>query len=295
MIYIFLEAFKGFGKNKSMSFITMGIIAVSIFIFGLFITGTANLMKVIKIAEDKIEMIAYINDDVSDKDIQILEKQISTIVGVQSIEFISKEKALEAFKKDLGNDSDLLNVFQINPLPASIKININMAYKTPKYLDEIANKISLFEGINDIEYGADWVKELDKWIKILFLIDVIIGIIIALASIFIVFNTIRLTVYARKEQIDIMDLVGATENYIEIPYIIEGIIHGIIGSSIALIILYFIFSFIRTKFIDIIYINNFIIYSLLVFGIVLGYIGSFMSVKQCLGEIKEKKQVKVKI
>ncbi len=295
MIYIILEAFKGFGKNKSMSFITIGIITISIFIFGLFITGTANLMNIIKIAEDKIEMIAYLDDNLTDKDIEILNNQISTIVGVQKTEFISKEKALEKFKAELGNDEDLLNVFDINPLPASIKIYINMAYKTPEYLDEIARKVSLFEGVEDVDYGADWVKELDRIVKILFIIDLIIGIIIALASVFIVFNTIRLTVYARKDQIDIMDLVGATESFIEVPYIIEGILHGLLGSLFAIGLLYLLFTAIQTKFADLIFINNAIIYILVLFGVLLGFIGSFMSVKQCLQEIREKKYKKIKI
>jgi len=101
-----------------------------------------------------------------------------------------------------------------------------MAFKTPEYLKEISDKIKIFEGVEDIDYGAEWIKELDKLVKILFFIDVFLGIIIIFASIFIVFNTIRLTVYARKEQIDIMDLVGATEVYIELPYIIEGMVYG---------------------------------------------------------------------
>ncbi|MDY6787148.1 MAG: permease-like cell division protein FtsX [candidate division WOR-3 bacterium] len=289
MIYIVQEAFKGFGKNKSMSFITVGIITISIFIFGLFIVGTANLMNIIKMAEDKIEMIAYVEDDASDEDIAVLKRRILSIAGVQDVEFISKDMALKKFKSQFADNSDLLTVFETNPLPASFKIFVSMAYKNPDNLREISNKIMLFENIDSIDYGAEWIEELDRAVKILFLIDLILGIIIALSSIFIVFNTIRLTVYARKEQIDIMDLVGATSSYIEIPYIIEGIIHGLTGSIISAGILYLLMKFLSSKLPDIIFMNNAIMVILVIFGVLLGFTGSFMSVKQCMKEIREMK------
>ncbi len=294
MIYIIQEAFKGFSKNKSMNFITIGIITVSIFIFGLFIVGTANLMNIIKLAEDKIEMIAYINNNVSNEDIDKLQNNIMSIAGVQSVEFISKDKAKENFRKEFKEDADLLDVFEQNPLPASIKVYVSMAYKDPQSLKEISSKISLFREIEDVNYGAEWVDDLDRVIKILFLIDFIIGIIITLASIFIVFNTIRLTVHARRDQIDIMDLVGATESYIEIPYIIEGIFHGLTGSLISAGILYLMFSFLHARFPDFLFIGNSIIYILIIFGVFLGFTGSFMSVKQCMSEIRGMKSRKIK-
>lgn len=292
MIYIFQEAFKGFLKNKSMNFITVGIITVSIFIFGLFIVGTANLMNIIKLAEDKIEMIAYINQDIAKDQVSALEDNILSIAGVQSTDYISKDDARKQFKSDFKNDADLLDVFEQNPLPASIKVHISMAYKTPDNLREIADKIMLFREIDDVDYGAEWVDDLDRVVKILFLIDFILGIIITLASVFIVFNTIRLTVHARRDQIDIMDLVGATESYIEIPYIIEGIIHGFIGSLISAGILYLLFSFLSSRFPQYLIMGNSIIYILIIFGIFLGFTGSTMSVKQCMSEIRESKNRK---
>ncbi|MCK4524632.1 ABC transporter permease [candidate division WOR-3 bacterium] len=296
MIYIFQEAFKGFFKNKSMSLITIGIISVSIFIFGLFIIGTANLMNLIKLAEDKIEMVAYINENTNENGIQSVRNNILSIAGVQSVEYISKEQAKEQFIKDFKDNASLLEVFENNPLPASIKVHISIAYKNPENLNNISEKIALFKEISDVDYGAEWVDELDRAVKFLFIIDIILGIIIALASVFIVFNTIRLTIMARKDQIDIMDLVGATESYIEIPYIIEGVFHGLLGSLISAGILYLLFSFLSTKFPALISMNNSIIYILAIFGVFLGFIGSIMSVKQCLSEIRDfKSRKKVKI
>jgi cell division transport system permease protein len=291
MIYIIQEALKGFFKNKSMNLITVGIITISIFIFGLFIAGTANLLNVIKLAEDRIEMIVYLNDNLDENGIKLLDEQISTILGVQNTEFVSKEQALENFKKDMSENSPLLSAFESNPLPASIKVTVSMAYKTPEYLKEISNKINLFGGVEDIDYGSEWIDDLDRLIKILFFIDIILGIIITLSSVFVVFNTIRLTVYARKEQIDIMDLVGATETYIELPYIIEGVVHGLFGSVISTLILYSLFSFIQTRIPNVIFLNSSLVFFLILFGMILGFTGSFMSVKQCMNEIREMKRL----
>lgn len=293
MLYIIQEAFRGLGQNKSMSFITIGIITISIFIFGIFVLGTANLLKVISAAEERVEMIVYIDDNASARDIDILQQQISTILGVQGTEFISKEKALEQFRTDLKENTDLLNAFETNPLPASIKVYVSMAYKTPEYMREISQKIALFTGVEDVDYGAEWIDELDRLIKILFVIDLILGILIALASVFIVFNTIRLTVYARRDQLDIMDLVGATEMYIELPYISEGVFHGLAGSMISTVLLYFLFSFISSKVPGLIFLNTTLVWTMIIFGMMLGLIGSYMSVKQCMGEIREVKRKEV--
>ena len=291
MIYILQEALKGFFKNKSMSLITVGIITISIFIFGLFIAGTANLLNVIRLAEDRIEMIVYLNDNLDSNGIKLLNEQISTILGVQETEFVSKEQALENFKKDMSENSPLLSAFESNPLPASIKVTVSMAYKTPDYLRDISEKIKLFGGVEDIDYGSEWIDDLDRLIKILFFIDIILGIIITLSSVFVVFNTIRLTVYARKEQIDIMDLVGATETYIELPYIIEGVTHGFFGSAISTVILFSLVSFISTKIPNVIFLNSSLVFFLILFGMILGFTGSFMSVKQCMTEIREVKRL----
>ncbi|PIP13321.1 MAG: hypothetical protein COX48_04595 [bacterium (Candidatus Stahlbacteria) CG23_combo_of_CG06-09_8_20_14_all_34_7] len=291
MIYILQETVKGFFKNKSMNLITIGIITISIFIFGLFIAGTANLLNVIQIAEDRIEMIVYLNDNLDSNGIKLLNEQISTILGVQQTEFVSKEQSLENFKKEMSENSPLLSAFESNPLPASIKVTVSMAYKTPDYLKEISEKLKLFEGVEDVDYGSEWIDDLDRLIKILFLIDIILGIIITLSSVFVVFNTIRLTVYARSEQIDIMDLVGATETYIEFPYIIEGIVHGFLGAIISTVILYSLFSFIATKIPNVIFLNSSLIFFLVLFGIILGFTGSFMSVKQCMNELREIKRL----
>ncbi|MDD3803625.1 MAG: permease-like cell division protein FtsX [bacterium] len=291
MIYIIQEAVKGFFKNKSMSFITIGIITISIFIFGLFIAGTANMLNVIKLAEDRIEMIVYLKDNLKAEEIKLLDEQIATILGVQQTEFVSKEQALENFKKEMSENSPLLSAFESNPLPASIKVTVSMAYKTPEYLREISEKIKLFSGVEDIDYGSEWIDDLDRIIKILFFIDIILGIIITLSSVFVVFNTIRLTVYARREQIDIMDLVGATETYIELPYIIEGIVHGLFGSLISTALLYSLFSFISTKIPNVIFLNSSLTVFMVFFGMILGFTGSFMSVKQCMNEIREVKRL----
>jgi len=273
-----------------MNLITIGTITVAIFIFGLFMAGTTNLLNVIRIAEDRIEMVVYLKEDISEEQIEDLQKNISTILGVQSTQFVSKEEALQQFKNDLKEDATLLQAFETNPLPPSIKVNISMSFKTPEYLKEISDKIKIFEGVDDIDYGSEWIKELDKLVKILFFIDIFLGIIIIFASIFIVFNTIRLTVYARKEQIDIMDLVGAKETYIELPYIIEGMVYGFLGSLISTLILYLLVETISKKIPNIIFMNSNAVFFFIFFGTILGFIGSFLSVKQCINEIREMKR-----
>lgn len=243
-MYSITEAFHGFFRNKLMTTVSLGVMSLSLFIFGIFVIITINLLVIINHAQKRVQIDVFLKDipdnteynDLFLAQNDTLSEFISSIAEVDSIRFISKTDALEKFKIDYPDFSDILRA-DFNPLPASFTVYPSSGFRSSKYLDSISEKIIRFDQslgrVEEISYGKAWIDKLDKWIKNITLADLIIGIIISLASIFVIANTIKLNVFARKEQIAIMKLVGASDGLILRPFLLEGLIQGIISGLIA--------------------------------------------------------------
>ncbi len=281
-MFILREAFRGLSKNKLMAIVTFGVMFFSLFIFGLFLISTVNLFLLINRAEEKVGITAFLDDYLTEDEIATLKRDISSFMGVKEVIFVSKQEAFEKFREELGKDSDLLEALETNPLPASFDIELYESYKNPKDLKNLAAKVEAIPGIEEIKYGEEWVRILDRVVKILVSIDLILGIIISLSSIFVVANTIKLTVFARREQIEIMELVGATHRFIISPFLVEGIIEGILAGAVACGLLFGVYNFFAARLGDFILITRELFITVLVFGTLLGYVGSHISVKKFL-------------
>jgi len=281
-MFILREALRGLFKNKLMALVTFGVMFFSLFIFGLFLISTVNLFLLIQKAEEKVQITAFLQDGLSNDEIETLKKDISTLMGVKDVIFVSKQEALEIFRIDLGKDSDLLEALETNPLPASFDIIVYESYKNPKDLKSLSEKVEAMPGIEEIKYGEEWVKILDKVVKVLVGIDLILGLIISLSSIFVVANTIKLTVFARRDQIEIMELVGATHRFIITPFLLEGIIEGIVAGIVASGLLFGVYYLFAARLGDLIQLTRELFIIVVVFGTLLGYIGSHISVRRFL-------------
>jgi cell division transport system permease protein len=281
-MFIIKEAIRGLSKNKLMAFVTFGVMFFSLFIFGLFLISTVNLFLLIKRAEEKVQITAFLQDDLSQSEINNMKRDISTLMGVKDIRFVSKKEALEKFREELGDNAELLEALETNPLPASFDIIVYESFKNPKDLENIAEKVDAIPGIEETKYGKEWVKILDRVVKVLVGIDLILGIIISLSSIFVVANTIKLTVFARRNQIEIMELVGATHRFIISPFLLEGIIEGILAGAVASGLLFGVYNIFAARLGDFVQVTRELFIIVLVYGTLLGYIGSHISVKRFL-------------
>lgn len=285
-MFVLREALIGLKRNGTASMISIGVMFFSLLLLGVFLIVTFNLFGVIKIAQSKVEIDAFLVDDIDSTAVKELKGKIEKIVGVKSVEFISKEQALKEIQEELKDVPDLLEALETNPLPPSFRIKVQEGYNNARDISEIARKIGMFKEVEDVKYGKEWVPRLDKLVKILFLFDLLIGLIISIASIYVTSNTIRLTVISRKESIEIMRLVGATDRMIRAPFILEGIIQGMTGGIIASGTLYGLYI-LSSRFVSYYFPQNYILAGIVLFGMLLGYIGSRNAVKTYLtgGEI----------
>ncbi len=284
MIIAIREAIRGMVHNKMMVFVTMSVVAFSLIIMGAFSVATINGLRFINIAESKIKIEAFLVDGLSQPTVDSLIKKISDIQGVSDIRYISKDEAYQSFKRTLGKDKGMLEALKVNPLPASLEIDIDPAYKTLDQLEKISKKVSLFSGIEDVSFGKKWIEKVDKIIKILLLADIIFGIILLISSVLLVTMTVRLNVEARRDHISIMRLVGATDNFIKIPFIIEGLITSLISSIIAAGVIYGSLYLLSVKFKDIAGDMNTITIAIFILGLLIGIVGSKIAVDKYLKE-----------
>ncbi|MEO0293663.1 MAG: permease-like cell division protein FtsX [candidate division WOR-3 bacterium] len=280
------EALIGLKRNGGTTFIAIGIMFFSLFLLGIFLWGTFNLFGVIRLAREKVEINAFLIEELSEKQIEELAQKLKSIVGVEGVEFISKEEALKKFQEEIKDAPSLLEAIKTNPLPSSFNIKLKDGFTSPDKVKEIAEKISVFSEFVSVEYGEKWIDRLDKVVKILFLFDILLGIVIGIASIFIVSNTIRLTVLAQRRTIEVMKLVGATERTIQLPFMVAGSIEGFTAGALSGGLLYLIYQITYKFFVKFYFPYNPIIIGTIVLGIILGMIGSKLAVKSTSKELK---------
>jgi len=282
--YYFKEFMRYLKTAKSAVISSTIVIALAVLLLGVFLTISINSVKLLKLIRDKVEIDAYLIDNVPNPDITKLTADIKTIGGIKNVTYISKEEAAKLFAEDFGQD--VLEVFDHNPLPPSLKITLYDEYKTIERIEKIKAELLKYREINDIVYAQKNLEIIERNSQSLVFLNLSLLVIITFASIFLIGNTIRLMIVAQKDTIEIMKLIGATKETIRTPFILEGFIQGFAGSLLAVLILQiflgyfysaysnndFNFSIIDTKFLIL----------LVVFGSLLGTLGSAISIRRFL-------------
>lgn len=284
------KAIESIKRNLFINAITVGVITISFLIFATFLMLFNNINTALEVWEDDVQIEAYLSDDVKPSETARIKTEISAMTEVKTVLYIDKDKALELFKKSMGNMGSIAETLPDNPLPASFEIKLKDGFKKIEHIEAVAKKLKGIAAINDIVYGKEWVEKFSTSLALIRLIGLIIGAFLLMATIFIVSNTIRLTVYAKKEELEISKLLGATDFFIKLPFYIEGLIQGFVGSAISIASLYIIYSFFVTGIESSIGAGSFqigflstpsIIY-LLAGGMLLGIFGSLVSIGRFL-------------
>lgn len=281
-MYVLKAATSSIARNRLMAFVSLGVIVVSIFVLGIFLMVTVNVHSILSALKEKVEIEAFLHDGLNDSDVARMRIRIMALEGVEKVFYTSKDQAMRKYKEDLKGNPDLLEAVETNPFPASFSVRLLPAYRNEDRASAVATKIERMEGIEEAEYGKEWVGRLDDVVRILVMVDVAVGTIIALSCLFLVFNTIRLTVFARREEIEIMSLVGATDSFIKSPFLLVGFFYGFVGGVLAAALLYGVHWAIALKipaikFLDLQYLGG-----LVAFAALLGYFGSVFSVRRFL-------------
>ena len=232
--YLIGEGFKSTFKQKKMTGASIIIMFATMFIFGIFFVIGENVNSVIHQIEEQQGIQIFIKEDATDEEIEALENEIKNIRGVNQVTFVSKEDALNSMKATLDDNQELLDGWdEENPFPASFFVTL-----TDLSLNEqVQEQVYKLENIDEIASENNTINKLREFANGIQIMTAVILALIIIISIFIISYTIKLTVHARRREISIMKYVGATNGFIRGPFIVEGIIIGVISAVIALIIL----------------------------------------------------------
>lgn len=273
------EGVRTITRNASLFFLSLLVAAISLFLLALFSLVTVNLHRATRILDEKIEIIAFLDRRANADQ---LKENIRKIKGVEQVIYVSSEQALNELRTELQNSEEVLNVFEENPLPASFQIKLESSFRNARGLDEISGKIMLLEGIDETLYGGELVDQLKRVTNIIVIFDFGLLAIIIFSVIFVIFQTIKLTIFARSTEIEIMKLVGASDGFIAIPFTFEGIVQGALGGFIAFV-LTAITHRVATFFFDSVYFPHwYFLLGTISGGVIFGLIGSSIAIRRFL-------------
>lgn len=236
--YLTRESLRSFYQMKGIAIISTLIMGVALLMLTMFTLITVNLQAVARVFQNEIEIVAFLGEDHAMDTVHDLQRRLLEHPGVDSVSYMSKQEALEEFKLQLGSDVDLLEVLEENPLPASMRLRLQEEARTSEQLELLAAWIREMESVEEVRYGDLWVQRLESYVRVFLLLDLIVGIVVAISALFVISNTVRLTVLARGRTIEIMRLVGATDWFIRTPFVVEGALQGGMAGAIAMGVLW---------------------------------------------------------
>lgn len=286
--YFISEGMVNLWRNRAMAVAAITAVVVSLVVLGVFTALVMNVDYIASQVESELVLRAYIQDNIKGDEVNAIKNQISQVDGVKSVKYESKQQALENYKKQLGKNAYLLNGLEKdNPLPQSFIVNITEPYK----IKSVAAAISRIKGVTEVNYGRDVVDKLLKITNIVRIIGIVLIGTLVFVSIILISNTIKLAVYARRREINIMKYVGATDWFIRWPFMIEGFLLGVIGSFIAIVIVGYAYYYLTDALNNQLVIFSLIPYNRLLpyiaklfvgLGCVIGVMGSGLSVRKFL-------------
>jgi cell division transport system permease protein len=284
--YFLRQALANIISNRIVHVIGLGTMVVSLLIFCTFLLVLVNLHAWVGEWGRSLTMSVYLQDGISEAGRDNIKSVVRSLPGAQIRRFISKERALTEFRRALGSQSGLLDGLSHNPLPASFEVVFDEVEGKKVDARGIKQNLEKVEGIEEVQYSEEWVDRFKGLMKMIRLVGFIIGGLLCMGILFIVMNTIKLTIYSRKEEIEILKLVGATDWFVKIPFMLEGMIQGIISGALALVIIflgYLIISTERMHFLDLavfdfVFIPNEYALSIFLLSVALGLVGSFIAV-----------------
>jgi len=227
---------------------TLLTVSLSVLIFAFFYLVYSNMLNLGEKLGDDLSLIVYMEDEPGPELQQQLRKKITTFDEVEEIRFISREDAYNRFAAQLGENLDVLNDMPKDFLPPSIEV---IPLKNLRSLNQVklfSAYLAKLPGTLKVQYGQDWVERFYYFTRLLSIIVLLSGTLLILTTIFMVAYTIRLTILGRQAELELLKLVGATNNYIRTPFLLEGLLQGVLGSSLGITSLYILFQWIKLRF-----------------------------------------------
>ncbi len=232
------EALLSFRRAPALSVLSITTIAFALFVASLVGLVALNLRAALADVAERVEVVAYVMRGTPVEVVTTAMGDIASFPEVAEVAYVTEEQALARARAQLSEFRDVFDDLSVNPLPASLEIRLKPGFRDSGHVQEVADRVRGFRFIDDVRYGREWVAKLDRLRSIAGAVGLLVGGAFAAASIIIIGTTIRMTVLQRAREISIMRLVGATNGFIRLPFLLEGALKGALGGVVAVLLSY---------------------------------------------------------
>lgn len=293
--YFVGRALTNIRQNVFVNVVTIGTITLALLIVSLFLLLFVNLENAAENWTEKVQVTVYYDKDLTPQEQADQKNRIQNLPATSKVIWVSKDEALRRFKGRLKGQETLLDGIRPEVLPASLEISLKKNSRGTDEIEAYVRALRKVPGVGEIQYGEEWVRRFNTFLTFMRIVGGLVGSFLVLAVIFIVSNTIKLTVYARRDELEIMSLVGATRLFIKMPFLLEGLLQGMVGGALALLLLlsvHLLFLHNAGNFLTfnpatagLSFLPPEYIVGLLAAGTLLGFLGSLTALRRFINEI----------
>ena len=237
LFYFIAEAFRGLRANSLVNLLAVGTISMAMLIVGFFLIVFFNVQSAVNVMGDRLEMSVYLKDGLTQHERDFLQHRLVSETGVKKVAVLSRTEALAVLKKELKGQEALIEGLGENPLPDSFELSIDRRAADADRLEALAKKISRYPGVEDVSYGKQGAEVLSGLYRLLSYGVTALAVLLGVSVVFIISNSVRLALYSRGQEIELMQWIGATRGFIQGPFLIEGAMLAMLGSALAVGIL----------------------------------------------------------
>ena len=245
--YLVRRTFGVMKENGPTHVLSIGTIAIAFFLFASFLLLPLNFTSFVEAWGKKVQIILYLKDGVKQERILQLTGKLQREEGIREVRYISQSKAKESFKQDLAGYGGVLEGVDEDIFPASFEITLEERFKTPEPIRALATRLENIKEVDEVQYGGVWLERFSLFLYTLKWGVWILGGILIVIIISVTANTVRLTIYNKKGEIEILKLIGARDSFVRLPFYLEGGLQGLLGAGGAVLVLFVIFHFFSLK------------------------------------------------
>jgi cell division transport system permease protein len=282
MPYSLREALAAFRRTPLLSILSVVAIGFSLFVVGLFGLTAWNIRRAIEKVEEKVEVVAYLTDDATPGQLAVADGEIRGLPQVADVRSVSKTEAMATAMQTMEEFKDVSADLEANPFPASLEVTLKPGQRTPAAVARVARHLKAYPFVEDVRYGRDWLEKIFVIRQILGGAATIIGGAFALVAAIVIATAVRIAVFARREEISIMRLVGATDGFIRMPFLLEGLMTGLAGGILSALLTYAAFRVLDSTMLRIEWIPREWVLVVVATGTVFGFLSSAAAVRRHL-------------
>lgn len=284
-MYALREALAAFRRAPLLTGLSSAMVGLALLVVGLFGLAAHNLELALSAIEERVEVVAYLRDDVRQNEIDLAIQELAAVEGVRSVRYVSKRDALDRARADLPEFGELFSDLAVNPLPQSLEIELQPGQRNPLVVERVAGEAMAYAFVEDARYGEEWVDRIFTLRRVGAGATAVLGGTFAAVAALIIATALRIAIFARRDEIYVMRLVGARNGFIRRPFLLEGAMAGLLGALMAWGLTYATYRAVYAYLFEIAWIPQLWVLGGVGAGVLFGVISSGLAVRRHLREI----------